>query len=483
MAYFPLFLKLKVPGSILVVGGGNVAFAKIEAMLPYAAYMRIVAPESAKKLMELASKHRIPLMEKSYDSSLLDGVSVVVAATDDEQLNRQIQAEAAGRGILVNVVDRRELCDVIFPAIVRRGPLQIAISSSGVSPVLARLVKQRIERLLPWNFDALIQFVEKRRVAVKVALDTIQRKRLLWQRALDGGISEAVLEGNEAQADQLFNELLSSESRKQNHASLYLVGAGPGNPDLITVKAIRLLSQADVVLYDRLIAPQLLTQYARTEAEKIPVGKTRNLHLRTQKEIDLLIEDRLREGKVVVRLKGGDPGVYAHLAEEVAVAKKLNVPYQIVPGISAANGCASYAGVPLTERDGAQAVRYLTVYGEQVHDATFWGNLSPAAKDTLVFYMSTKQRGVICQKLLERGFHSSTPVLAIEQGTTPSHREYEAPLGEFEERFKHKQFISPTLLIVGDVVRWRHTHGWKEQGKDALPFFDSLNEESVHVIH
>ena len=481
--FLPLFLKLRERADIVIIGGGAIASAKVEVLLPYRHHLHIIAPEISVTLAKLATEGRIHVSERAYATADVQGASLVIAATDDAALNKQIYRDAKAAGALVNVVDQPELCDVIFPAIVRRGSLQIAISSSGISPVLARLVKQQIERLLPWNMPVLMDFIKQRRMAVKLALDSIQRKRLFWQEVLEGALPEALYEGNTEQAEALFQQQLRGHAAKQNQAALYLVGAGPGNPDLITVKGIRLLSQADVVLYDRLVAPQLLSQYARTEAEKILVGKTRHHHHKTQSQIDALIEERLKAGQVVVRLKGGDPGVFGHVAEEAAIAKKLGVPYQIVPGISAANGCAAYAGVPLTERGGAQAVRYLTVYSEQVHDARFWQGLSNAQAETLVFYMSTSNRNLICQKLLELGFDPATPVLAIEQGTTPSHRESEAPLAEFESRFAQKRFASPTLLIVGDVVRWRHRHGWKEQANAALPFFPELEEEQTHAIH
>lgn len=467
----------------MIIGGGDVAFAKAETLLANGAALFVAAEDISHRLRVLLATHAMSYVQAVYEPSQLNGAALVIAATNDKALNAHIHADAKARGILVNTVDQPDLCDVIFPAIVRRGSLMVAISSSATSPVLARLVKQWIERALPWNLERLAYFAEARRDQVKQALSTIQAKRLFWQRIFEGPVAEEILEGNEGRASLLFDVALAEDAAKQNQAALYLIGAGPGHPDLITVKAVRLLSQADVVLYDRLVAPELLTRYVRREAQKICVGKTRDLHLKSQEAIDVLIARHLQAGQAVVRLKGGDPGIYAHGAEEIAVARKLNVPWQIVPGISAANGCAAYAGVPLTERGGAQSVRILTLYSETLHDEAFWQSLANAGNETLVFYMSTHHRAVLCERLLQAGLQPDTPVLAISNGTTPAHQEWEAPLNEFAMRFEGVEFPSPTLLIIGDVVRFRTDHGWKEQVKQALPFFPLLTEGGTHALH
>lgn len=483
MNVFPVFLRVNETRRIVIIGGGDVAFAKADTLLSSGATLFVAAAEISARLKSLLEAQNMPFVQAEYDVSQLDGAALVIAATDDKALNAQIHTDAHARGILVNAVDQPELCDVIFPAIVRRGSLLVAISSSATSPVLARLVKHWIERALPWNLERLAEFAEQRRDQVKQVLSGIQSKRLFWQRVFEGPVAEEVLEGNDARADKLFNDALAEDAAKTNHAALYLIGAGPGHPDLITVKAARLLSQADVVLYDRLVAPELLTRYVRRESQKICVGKTRDLHLKSQESIDVLIARHLSAGQVVVRLKGGDPGIYAHGAEEIAVARKLGVPWQIVPGISAANGCAAYAGIPLTERGGAQSVRILTLYNETLHDDAFWESLAYAKNETLVFYMSSHHRAALCDRLLAAGLPGDVPVLAISNGTTPAHREWEAPLNEFAARFDGVEFPSPTLLIVGDVVRFRADHGWKEQVQQAVPFFPSLTEGGKHALH
>ncbi|MCI5049930.1 MAG: siroheme synthase CysG [Rickettsiales bacterium] len=483
MDYFPAFMKLDDGRQVIIIGGGDIARAKAETLLAYGKTLRVYAEAISEPMRELLDAHDVYYEEKAYHVSQLDRAALIIAATDRREVNEQIYLDAQIKGILVNVVDQPELCDVIFPAIVRRGPLQIAISSAGISPVLARMVKQKIERVLPWNLATLIDYVKARRVKVKNALHGIQAKRLFWHEVVDGSIAEEVLEGNLSRADEQFDLLLEQDGEKKNRAALYLIGAGPGHPELITVKALRLLSKADVVLYDRLVAPEIIEQYARREAEKISVGKTKGCHSHSQDSIDGLIEQHLSDGNIVVRLKGGDPGIYAHGAEEIAIARKLDVPYQIVPGISAANGCAAYAGVPLTERGGAQSVRFLTLYKETMHDDAFWQSLHYAKHETLVFYMTTHHRKLLCERLIEAGLAPETPILAIEQGTTPYQRESQATLADFDARFANRRFMSPTLLIVGDVVRWREQHQWKEQAQDIYSFFPALSSGGPHAIH
>lgn len=484
MKFFPLFLRLAGDRRILIVGGGAVAQAKAEALLPYAESLHVVADAFAGSTEAFLRAHAISYAVTSYNANLLDGVGLVIAATNKQDINRRIHDDARARGVLVNVVDKPELCDVIFPAIVRRGALQIAISSSGLSPVLSRLIKQQIERVIPWQFENLIEFTREKRALVKEKLHTLQKRRLLWHAVLEGNVAEEVLEGNADRAEALFYERLEEAQVVTNQAALYLIGAGPGNPDLLTVKAIRLLGCADVVLYDRLIAPEILDMYARKEAEKICVGKTKDYHLKSQESIDEMIARHLKAGRIVARLKGGDPSIYAHGAEEIAVARELGAPYQIVPGITAATGCAAAAGIPLTERGGAQSVRFLTLYKESLTDAAFWESLKHSHNETLVFYMATHYRATLCEKLLEAGFKAATPVVAIEQGTTPQHREYEATLGSFGKKYANHIFQSPTLLIVGDVVRWRKEHSWKEAPKgESKPFFPALHQGAKHVLH
>lgn len=469
MRYAPLFLKLE-GATAVIIGGGPVASGKAESLLGFGVQLRVVAPEILPELRDLLAEKGSELIEAPYSAENLAGAAIVIAATDDRNLNARIHADAKARGLLVNVVDTPALCDFIFPAVVTRGGIQVAISTAGVSPSLARFLKRRIEQALPWNLDQLAAWIGQKRKVLSASLKHIQSRRLLWDEVLEGPVAQEVLEGNYAKADALFAQSLA-EQETAPRAALYLIGAGPGHPDLITVRAAQLLAQADVVLYDRLIPFDALARYARKEALKISVGKSAGDHGKTQEQINLLIEEHLRANKIVVRLKGGDPGIYGHAAEELEIARRLDVPYQIVPGITAATGCAAFAGIPLTEREGASGVRFLTLYDETLYDEQFWQSLALATGETLVFYMSTRRAGLLCEKLVATGFRPQTPLLVIEQGTTPAHAEREATLETFAEKYKDFSFVTPALLIVGDVVRWRARFGWKEPPRKRRPWF------------
>ncbi len=473
MGYTPLFLNAEKHGTILIIGGGEIAAAKTEALASVGARVEILAERIGDALRLLCDQHGFQTNEEPYHPKFLKEKSIVVAATDNDEVNEIIAQDCQKRGILVNVVDNPPLCDFIFPALVRRGNLQVAISSSGVSPVLARMVKHAIEQAIPSNFERLIDFMGAKKSILRERLSKIQPRRLIGEKIFHGPIAQELYEGNHQKAENLFNDLLDdTENKKQ--AALYLIGAGPGNPDLITVKAIRLISQADIILYDRLVSPLIIEQYARKDAEKISVGKRKDHHHKTQAQIDELIEQHLRKGNIVVRLKGGDPGIYAHGAEEIEIANKVGAPFQIVPGISAANGCAAYAGIPLTERGGATSVRFITLYTKTLYDENFWLSLKHAQNETFVFYMSTPHYALLCRKLIELGFSTHTPLLVVEQGTTDFHREYTSTIGDFSDDLDSSEFGSPCTLIIGDVARWAKSNQWKEPPQHKGEYFTPL---------
>ena len=476
MGFTPLFLNAEKHGTILVVGGGEIAAAKTEALASVGARVEILAQDISEAVAILCEQHGFTSHIGDYSPEHLDGKKIVVAATDNDDVNEQIAKDCNARGILVNVVDNPPLCDFIFPALIRRGDLQIAVSSSGVSPVLARMVKHTIERAIPTNFTRLINFMHDKKSELREQLSKIQPRRLIGEDIYHGPIAEELYEGNTDKAETLFNALIKdTENKKQ--AALYLIGAGPGNPELITIKATRLISKADIILYDRLVSPVIIEQYARKDAEKISVGKRKDHHHKTQAQIDALIEEHLKKGNVVVRLKGGDPGVYAHGAEEIEIAKRVDVPYQIVPGISAANGCAAYAGIPLTERGGALSVRFITLYTKTLQNDDFWRSLKHAKNETFVFYMSTPHYGLLCEKMMELGFAATTPLLVVEQGTTDFHREYKSTIGSFTEELDSATFGSPCTMIVGDVARLAKDYNWKQLPQTQGEYFAPLIQE------
>ncbi len=480
MNYAPLFFKLNHEFLFAIVGGGHIAFSKAETLIGLGAIVQVVGKEILPELKTLIERSGGRVVQADYAPEHVARARIVIAATDNTILNERVYHDAKVHGQWVNVVDAPALCDFIFPAIIKRGDVQVAITTAGVSPSLARAIKRRIEHVLPWNLEALIHWIKEKRDVVKAHLKGIQARRLFWDDILEGSIAQEVVEGNFAKAETLFAQALS-ETPVASRAALYLIGTGPGHPDYITVRGTQLLGQADVVLYDRLIPPEVLERYARREASKIAVGKSANHHIQTQDAIAELIETHLRDNKIVVRLKGGDPGIYAHAAEELEVARQLGVPTQIVPGITAALGCAAASGFPLTERDGASGVRFLTYYDETRYSDGFWKSLEHSRNETLVFYMTTRKRNTLIEKLLSLGYSPATPAVVIEQGTTPHHAEYEATLGSFVKTFGNTRFTTPTLLVIGNVVRWRASHRWREPAECREDWFEKQSKEVTHV--
>lgn len=475
--YFPLFQKINADRRILIIGGGTVATAKIEALRYHAPFMRVKSLHILPELEAQLKKYDISYEIGAYEVSDLHNIALVIAATNNSDINAEIKKQANAKGILVNCVDDKALCDFIFPALVRRGPLQIAISSAGISPVLARLTKRSIEMLFPENFSNVIDFLKEKRDIVIQKLSQLQPRRLFWENFLSSHAVDEILHDNHDKAETLFQHALEQQENV-SFPALYLIGAGCGDPDLMTIKGANLLSRSDVILYDRLVCPSLLERYGRKDAIKIEVGKKRGKHTLKQQQIDEIIGKYLSQNKIVARLKGGDPGIFAHSSEEIEIAKKYNASWHIVPGISAALGCAAYSGFPLTQRGEVTSVRMMTLYEKDIYDDAVWENLARSDKETLVFYMSIHHRDKMCQKLMDFGMDPDMPIIAIEQGTTSEHRQYRATLSTFCETYKDMRFISPTLFIISKAVKLQDIHQWieKKDSHNKNSFFDYKKE-------
>ncbi len=458
MDYLPLFHNLK-GHCVLLVGGGEVARRKARLLADAGAVLRVVAPQIEGELAELVRMSGGHCLPRNYAAVDLDGCALVIAATDDQVLNAQVSSDAQGRGVPVNVVDAPALCSVIFPAIVDRSPLLVAVSSGGDAPVLARLMRARIETWIPARYGQLAGLARKFREQVKCLLPSVRQRRVFWEEVFQGAIAERLLAGQETEAERLLEAKLAGEIPKAS-GEVYLVGAGPGDPDLLTFRALRLMQQADVVLYDRLVAPAIV-ELCRRDAERIYVGKRRADHALPQEQINRLLVQLASEGKRVLRLKGGDPFIFGRGGEEIEELAAHGIPFQVVPGITAASGCAAYSGIPLTHRDYAQSVRFVTGH---LKDGTFdlpWADLVAPAQ-TLVFYMGLVGLPVICQRLIEHGRAATTPVALIQQGTTPQQRVIVSTLAELPSRVEEEKVTPPTLLIVGEVVRLRDKLAWFE---------------------
>jgi len=462
MQFLPLFHKLQ-DRPVLVVGGGEVALRKARLLAEAGACLRVVAPDVRSELQAMAGEQGIFL--RGYQTDDLQGVCLVIAATDDEPLNARISAEAQALGIPVNVVDAPALCSVIFPAIVDRSPLIVAVSSGGDAPVLARLIRAKIETWIPASYGQLANLGKRFRERVKQLFPDVQQRRVFWEDVFQGQIAESVFAGKPEEAERLLEARVAGAAPRAL-GEVYLVGAGPGDPDLLTFRALRLMQQADVVLYDRLVAPAII-DLCRRDAERIYVGKRRADHAVPQEQINQLLIDLARQGKRVLRLKGGDPFIFGRGGEEIEQLSAEGVPFQVVPGITAASGCAAYAGIPLTHRDHAQSVRFVTGHLKDGSSNLPWQDLV-APGQTLVFYMGLVGLPGICEQLIAHGRSGTTPAALVQQGTTQNQRVFTGTLATLPQLVAEHEVHAPTLVIVGEVVTLRDKLAWFEGAQNRI---------------
>lgn len=474
MSYLPLFFDT-AGTKFVIIGSGQIALAKAETILDFIqsqsdSSLSVISPDKISETAQKIQQIGVNFINKPYEEAQIKDFDVIIAATDDKVLNEKIAADAKKHGKLVNAVDNPAHSDFIFGAYVKQGNITIASSTSGSSPVLARFLKERISKAIPQNLDLFGEFAEKNRDLIKEKFPDIQARRLFWSEIIEGNIGSEIFAGNVEKAQKLFEEKIQNSANKKT-AAVYFIGAGCGDPELITLKAIKLLSQADVVLYDRLVAKEILA-YARKDALKINVGKTKDFHKFTQDQINEMIADYAKKGNIVTRLKGGDATIFAHLGEEIAAISDLKIPYQIVPGITAASGASAYSGIPLTSREYGKAVRFLAVYKDDMLNDEYWRDLAKT-DDTLVFYMSSHNLGLASEKLMQFGKDKTTPLLVVEQATTPFQKSYFSTIGSFSGEFGNKKFISPSLAIIGKIADKKFQCEWLEEGAEG-EFFEKL---------
>ncbi|MGB1110603.1 MAG: siroheme synthase CysG [Gammaproteobacteria bacterium] len=466
MQFFPAFLNI-VGLPCLVVGGGDVAERKVRQLRAAEGSVVLVSPEATDELRQLATEKAIEWHEREFADSDLDAVNLVIAATDNATVNQRVAELAKARRLPVNVVDQPELCSFIVPSVVDRSPLQIAISTGGAAPVLARLLRARLESTIPASFGKLAGLVERFRSRVKQAFKTTKDRKIFWESVLQGHVAEMVFAGQEQDAEQALERLLSDQAGASlERGEVYLIGAGPGDPDLLTFRALRLMQQAEVVLYDRLVSPKIM-DLVRRDAERIYVGKERANHSVPQDQINQMLVDLAKQGKRVVRLKGGDPFIFGRGGEEIELLAENGVPFQVVPGITAASGCASYAGIPLTHRDHSQYAMFVTGH---LKDGTMdlnWDMLAQPNK-TVVFYMGLKGVSVMCDELQSHGMPGETPAALVEKGTTDEQRVFIGDLNSLPDLVTTHDVHAPTLIIVGDVVKLHGKLKWFEPQADVI---------------
>lgn len=449
--YFPIFLKLR-DERVLVVGGGEVALRKVRLLLRAGARVQLVARATHPELAALG----VAATAAQFEPAQLDGCRLAIAATDDAALNARVAQAARERGIPVNVVDDEAASTFVSASIVDRAPLLVAISSGGGAPVLARRLREKLEALVPEGYGRLAAFLAAMRARLKAV--PVERRRAATEQFLDGTGAERVLAGDEAGAARVLDGLLAGGDAP---GEVYLVGAGPGDPDLLTFRALRLMQQADVVLYDRLVAPAILER-VRRDAERVFVGKGPKQHELSQQDLNALLVKLAREGKRVLRLKGGDPFIFGRGGEEIETLAAQGIAFQVVPGITAANGCAAYAGIPLTHRDYAQSVTFVTGHARQDGVLSLdWPSLARRGQ-TVVFYMGRGSLPDLCAQLRQHGLPADWPAALVEEGTSRRQRVVTGTLATLPGEVERAGVSGASLVIVGEVVKLRERLRWFE---------------------
>jgi len=457
---FPISLKLQQQ-RCLIVGGGHIAYRKAGLLQKAGAIIDVVAPDIDAALLELVQQSQGHYEAAAFNTEIpLRQYRLVIAATDDAAINRQVFEACEAENVLVNSVDDPPHCRFMVPAIVDRSPLLISVATNGASPVLSRQIRTQLETSIPHGMGKLASFSGQWRAAVKAKIQNPDERRIFWENLYASPLKEQVFNDNLQEANRLIEQALQEWTTPKGE--VYLVGAGPGDPELLTLKALRLMQQADVVIYDRLVSDPIM-ELCRRDAEKIYVGKARSNHAVPQEGINALLVKYAQEGKRVCRLKGGDPFIFGRGGEEIEELFAAGVAFQVVPGITAASGCSAYAGIPLTHRNYAQSVRFLTGHLKEGSPELPWSELV-YENQTLVLYMGLVGLEKICQKLIAHGQRPDMPVALVSKGTTPEQKVVVGTLADIASKVTEHQIQAPTLTIIGEVVKLREQLQWHERG-------------------
>lgn len=460
MKFLPIFLNVK-DQPCLVVGAGQVAARKIFMLIRANAKVTVISPELSSEVEKLVEQNKISYLKAAFSDGDITNYKVVIAATNNREVNQQVYEQASAKNIPVNVVDTPEMCSFITPSVIDRDPVQIAISTGGSSPVLARLLRSKLETFIPAAYGRLGQLVESYRDRVKeIFSHNSNHIRGFWEQILDGSIADMLVSGKDSDAKNALEEAVNNAKVPEDIGEVYLVGAGPGDPDLLTFRALRLMQRADVVVYDRLVSAEIL-EMVRRDAEFVYVGKARDKHAVRQENINELLVRFAREGKKVLRLKGGDPFIFGRGGEEIETLMAEGVSFQVVPGITAAAGCAAYAGIPLTHRDYVQSCTFVTGHLKDGTVNLNWPALAHKGQ-TIVFYMGLHGVKEICKQLVAHGLDRTTPAALVEKGTTPQQQVHIGNLETLPQIVETTEILPPTLIIVGDVVELHKKLAWFE---------------------
>jgi len=460
MDYLPIFIKLQQQ-ICWVIGGGTIAARKASLLLEAGATVTVIAPGTKNEMARLIEQGRCHWLEHAFADADLESLpkpKLIIAATDDRQTNQAVYQWGESQGILVNVADQTDLCRFILPAIIDRAPLTIALSTGGRSPVLARILKAKLEAMIPAGFGRLTELLGQFRDQVKSKLTTVEKRKDFWESTLTPSLIEQSAQGDMQAAAQYIQQQLSNatntDQTETHRGEVYLIGAGPGDPELLTLKAHRFLQQADVVVYDKLVAPEIIN-LARREAERLFVGKSRGNHTLPQDQINHKLIELARQGLKVARLKGGDPYVFGRGGEEMAALQQQGIRATVIPGITAAVGCAASSGIPRTHRDYAKSVSFITGHKKAgAFEEVDYGRLADAG-DTMVFYMGLHNAPKISAGLLAKGMAADTPVALIENGTCPQQKVWISDLQNFPNTIMEQSVQSPALILIGEVIKAR----------------------------
>lgn len=461
---FPISLKLQQQ-RCLIVGGGQIAYRKAQLLVRAGAILDVISPKINAELAQLIEQSNGHHYQQKFADFLqqypnLRHYRLVITATDNAQTNQKVFETCEQQNILVNSVDDVPHCRFMIPAIIDRSPLVISVASNGTSPVLSRQIRTQLEMSIPQEMGLLADFSGQWRQQVKQKIENPEQRRIFWENIYASPIREMVFNRQIEQANRAMQQALDEWTIPQGE--VYLVGAGPGDAELLTLKALRLMQQADVIIYDRLVSQPIL-DLCRRDAQKIYVGKARCQHTVPQQDINQLLVDYAQQGKRVCRLKGGDPFIFGRGGEEIQHLMQYHIPFQIVPGITAASGCSAYAGIPLTHRDYAQSVRFLTGHLKEGSPELPWQELI-YENQTLVLYMGLVGLEQICQKLIAHGQRADMPIALISKGTTPEQKIVIGTLADIADKVTQQQIKAPTLIIIGEVVKlhqqlnWQHSH-------------------------
>ena len=457
MDIFPISLKLQQQ-PCLIVGGGHIAYRKAVLLAKAGAVIHVIAPEIESNLLEIVESSQGQYVQAPFSPDIqLRNYRLVIAATNDKAVNIQVFEACEAEKILVNSVDDPPHCRFMVPAIIDRSPLVVSIATNGTSPVLSRQIRTQLEATIPHGMGKLADFSGQWRASVKAKIINPDERRIFWEDLYASPLKEHVFNDNIVEANRLIEQALLEW--KAPKGEVYLVGAGPGDPELLTLKALRLMQQADVIIYDRLVSPAIL-ELCRRDADKIYVGKARSNHSVPQEGINALLVEYAAKGKRVCRLKGGDPFIFGRGGEEIQELFAAGVAFQVVPGITAASGCSAYAGIPLTHRDYAQSVRFLTGHLKEGSPELPWKELV-YENQTLVLYMGLVGLEKICAQLIAHGQRPNMPVALISKGTTPEQKVVVGTLADIASKVSEYQIQAPTLTIIGEVVSLREQLQWQ----------------------